>query len=250
MDSLEKIKKAAALIHAAPTQGLAYTGAGISVESGIPPFRGRDGLWNTVDPSFIEINHFYADPEHSWAKIRKIFYDNWGKAKPNAAHFALAEMMNAGFLQGIVTQNIDMLHQHAGAKHVIEFHGTLEALVCLKCAGRFAPERELIDRKRPSCPKCGGLLKPDFVFFGEGIPRDAFDESFRLAENCKWILVVGTTGEVMPACQVPMTAKRAGAKIIEINLQESAYTNRITDLFLPGKAVAIMEQLLKQTVSR
>ncbi len=250
MNFEEKIASAAEWIRAAKGNVCVFTGAGISVESGIPPFRGPGGLWHKYDPDFIELHSFHADPERCWAQIREVFYDNWGAAEPNGAHRALAELERRGFLSGVVTQNIDCLHQRAGSQKVWEFHGTLDKLLCTKCAARFDAARELLNKKIPSCPKCGGLLKPDFVFFSEGIPEAAFQASFEAAENCSVLLVIGTTGEVMPACQVPLTAKRAGAKIIEINLQESAYTRRITDLFLPGKAVAVMEQLLKQTVSR
>lgn len=246
MDSLEKIKKAAAVIRANPGHGMAFTGAGISVESGIPPFRGRAGLWNTVDPSFIELKNFYANPEKCWAKIREIFYDHWGKAEPNEAHFALAELMKAGFLQGIVTQNIDSLHQRAGAEKVIEFHGTLDVLLCVKCSEHYAPEQELLEQKRPTCPKCGGLLKPDFVFFSEGIPPDALDASFLLAESCSCVIVIGTSGEVMPACEIPRIAKRHGATLIEVNPEPSAYTNTLTDIFLQGPATEIMKQLCRE----
>ncbi|OQA81785.1 MAG: NAD-dependent protein deacetylase [Lentisphaerae bacterium ADurb.Bin242] len=246
MDLPEKIRKAASVVRANPGRGIAFTGAGVSVESGIPPFRGRHGLWNTVDPSFIELNHFYADPEGCWTKIREVFYDHWGKAEPNEAHFALAELMKEGFLEGIVTQNIDALHQRAGAENVIEFHGTMDELLCLQCSARHAPERELLDQKRPTCPKCGGLLKPDFVFFSEGIPKEAFDSSFQMAEDCAFILVIGTSGEVMPACEIPRIAKRHGAVLIEVNPEPSAFTRTLTDIFLPGPATEIMRRILRE----
>ena len=242
---IDAIAKAADLI-AVRKRVLAFTGAGASVESGIPPFRGPGGLWHKYDPDFIELNYFYAHPERSWAQIREVFYDNWGSALPNGAHRAVAALEQEGFLHTVVTQNIDCLHQRAGSKHVLEFHGTLDKLVCTECDARFDTTRELIAPERPSCPKCGGLLKPDFVFFSEGIPEDAFHGSFAAAADCDYVIVIGTTGEVMPACEVPREAKRHGAKIIEINLQESAYTNSITDLFLHGRAVEVMETLLRE----
>lgn len=246
MEFLKQASEAAALIRAEGAKGMAFTGAGISVESGIPPFRGPGGLWHKYDPDFIELNYFYAHPERSWAQIREVFYDNWGSALPNGAHRAVAALEQEGFLHTVVTQNIDCLHQRAGSKHVLEFHGTLDKLVCTECDARFDTTRELIAPERPSCPKCGGLLKPDFVFFSEGIPEDAFHGSFAAAADCDYVIVIGTTGEVMPACEVPREAKRHGAKIIEINLQESAYTNSITDLFLHGHAVEVMETLLRE----
>ena len=248
MENPEKIKEAAAVIAENPTGGMAFTGAGISVESGIPPFRGADGLWSKVDPSFIEIDHFLADPEGSWKKIRELFYDHWGQAKPNDAHYRLAEMVEKGYLKGIVTQNIDCLHQRAGAPEskIFEFHGTLDALVCMKCSASYRPDHSLLEQNRPSCPKCGGLLKPDFVFFGEGIPEKAFHNSFRLAEECSWCLIIGTSGEVMPACEVPRSAKRHGAKIIEISPEPTAFTRSITDLHLCGKATEVMNALAQE----
>ena len=248
MENPEKIKTAARIIRENPGGGMAFTGAGISVESGIPPFRGADGLWNKVDPSFIEINTFQRQPEECWAKIRELFYDHWGQAKPNTAHCRIAEMLKAGLLSGIVTQNIDCLHQRAGApeEKVYEFHGTLNALICMRCSSVYSPDRSLLEQNRPSCPKCGGLLKPDFVFFGEGIPENAFSHAFQLAEECSWCLVIGTSGEVMPACEVPRTVHRHGGKIIEINPAPTAFTSSITDIFLPGKATEIMDSLMRE----
>ena len=248
MENPEKIKAAAQLIRNAAAKGLAFTGAGISVESGIPPFRGTDGLWSKVDPSFIEIETFRRRPEECWKKIRELFYDHWGQAKPNAAHYRIAEMLQSGLLSGIVTQNIDCLHQRAGApeEKVFEFHGTLDSLVCLKCSSVYGPDRSLLDQSLPSCPKCGGLLKPDFVFFGEGIPEKAYRESFRLAGECAWCLIIGTSGEVMPACEVPRAARRNGAGIIEINPEPTAFTRSITDIFLQGKATEVMDALTRE----
>ena len=246
MDFSENIASAVALIRAKGARGMAFTGAGISVESGIPPFRGPGGLWHKYDPEFIELNYFYAHPERSWAQIREVFYDNWGGAVPNGAHKAVTQLEQEGCLHTVVTQNIDCLHQRAGSKHVLEFHGTLDKLLCTECGRRFGTTRKLIEPERPSCPECGGLLKPDFVFFSEGIPDDAFEGSFAAASGCDYVIVIGTTGEVMPACEVPREAKRHGAKIIEVNLQESAYTNSVTDIFLRGRAVEVMETLLRK----
>lgn len=245
MENLEKIQTAARIIRENPAKGMAFTGAGISVESGIPPFRGTDGLWSKVDPSFIEIDTFRREPEECWTKIRELFYDHWGQAKPNAAHVRVAEMVNQGLLAGIVTQNIDCLHQRAGAPEdkISEFHGTLDSLVCMKCSAVYGPDHSLLEQNLPSCPKCGGVLKPDFVFFGEGIPEKAFLKAFQLAEQCAWCLIIGTSGEVMPACEVPRTAHRHGAKIIEINPAPTTFTSSITDVFLQGKATEMMEAL-------
>lgn len=225
---------------------LIFTGAGISVKSGIPPFRGTGGLWEQVDPSFIEIGFFLRHPEESWRKIREIFYDNWGKAKPNAAHYALAGLQKEKRAQTLVTQNIDCLHQRAGSKNVITFHGSLDRLICLKCGDFFPAETRYTGQNMPACPHCGGLLKPDVVFFGEGIPEDASDAAFDAARRAEAVLVAGTSGEVMPAAMIPRVAKQAGAEIIEINPEPSAFVrDGVTTLFLQGQAEEILPELVR-----
>lgn len=226
---------------------LLFTGAGISVESGIPPFRGTGGLWEKHDPSFVEIDHFLQYPRESWAKLKEIFYDHWGQAQPNPAHYALAKLQNAGRAKLTVTQNIDCLHQRAGAAAVAEYHGTLEYLVCMECSARMKAENELIgQRPFPLCPQCGGLLKPDVVFFGEGIPEDAASAAYDAAMSCDAVIVVGTSGEVMPACHIPVQAKRHGAKVIEVNLDPSSFSrNGVSDVILCGKAGRILPELVE-----
>lgn len=221
---------------------VAFTGAGISVESGIPPFRGEEGLWRQVDPSFIEIDRFCAEPLDSWRKIREIFYEHFGHARPNAAHEALARLERAGFLHAIVTQNIDYLHQDAGSRSVVEFHGQSKQLRCLSCDRTVPAEAPLLEKLPPRCT-CGGLFKPDFVFFGEPIPAKAAESAFALAETADLMLVVGTSGEVMPACQIPLAAAARGVRIIEVNPVPSAFTPRITNLFLQGKAGPVLSSL-------
>ena len=237
-------KKAAKIIKSAK-RVTAFTGAGISVESGIPPFRGENGLWSKFDPIFLDINYFQQNPLQSWKLIKKIFYDFFGKAKPNAAHFALAEMGKMGYVKAVITQNIDNLHQQAGSKEVYEFHGNSRDLICINC-GKMQPARETdFSRLPPKCDKCGNTLKPDFVFFGEPIPEPARTNSFLEIEKADVFILIGTTGEIMPASLIPIEAKRNNVKIIEVNIQSSNYTNTITDVFLKGKATEIMEKLLK-----
>jgi NAD-dependent deacetylase len=225
---------------------MAFTGAGISVESGIPPFRGEDGLWNKYDPDILEINYFYEHGEEAWQVIKEIFYNFFGKAKPNAAHVALADLEKSGLLQAIVTQNIDNLHQIAGSKNVIEFHGNSSRLVCPKCATEYPSEEMDLEVLPPRCIHDNQILKPDFVFFGEGIPAKAWDQSFASAEQCKVCLIIGSTGEVMPASFVPQKASERGAFIIEINPEESQFTRTITDVHLKGKAGIILVELMKE----
>lgn len=239
----EPIQAAAAKIRQSAST-VALTGAGISVESGIPPFRGENGLWAKHDPRFIEVSYFYQHPLESWQKIKEVFYDFMGRAQPNAAHRALAELEKHGYLQAVITQNIDNLHQQAGSKTVYEYHGTIQYLVCTECGKRFPADEISLHRLPPKCPSCGGLLKPDFIFFSEAIPPAAAQASQRAASRAEVMLVIGTTGEVMPAAMLPYTAKQNGAAIIEVNVSPSNYTNQITDVFLQGKATEVMSALV------
>jgi len=225
---------------------VAFTGAGISVESGIPPFRGENGLWSKYDPSFLEINRFRSNPEESWKLIKEIFYDFFGKAKPNEAHIGLAKMEEKGFLHTIITQNIDNLHFEGGSKNIYEFHGNSRDLVCMNCGQRFPVSEIGFENLPPRCKKCGGILKPDFVFFGESIPEPAMTKSFEEAHEADVFLLIGTTGEIMPASQIPFLAKSNGVSIIEININPSNYTNSITDIFLEGRATKVVSDLVER----
>lgn len=243
---LRMIKKAAEIIKNAK-HVCAFTGAGISVESGIPPFRGENGLWNIYDPSFIEIENFYREYAACWVLIKKIFYDYFGKAKPNEAHIGLAKMESVGYVKSIITQNIDNLHTCAGNKMVFEFHGTSERIICLSCNKKFDARKISFNIMPPRCPNCGAKsLKPDFVFFGEGIPEPAQSLSYKEAEIADVFLVIGTTGEVMPACLIPQIAKHNGAKIIEINPEPSAFTRQITNLYIKSPATEAVSELCKE----
>jgi len=213
---------------------VAFTGAGISVESGIPTFRGPGGLWEQVDPIFIELGYFHSNPKQSWEKIRDIFYAYFDTAEPNDGHRFLAMLEEHGLLEGVITQNIDNLHQNAGSRKVIEFHGNSQFLTCTGCGKRGPFNPSVLKVMPPTCD-CGALLKPDFIFFGEMIPPVALAESDRLARECKLMIVVGTTGEIYPAAQLPLIARQNGAKLIEINPDPSLVTPFV-DLFLPMKA--------------
>jgi NAD-dependent deacetylase len=240
----EAIARAARLLREA-RHATVFTGAGISVESGIPPFRGPGGLWSRVDPGFIEIDYFLAHPGESWRRIKEIFYDFLGASRPNAAHFGIAAMEKAGKVKAVITQNIDNLHQEAGSREVIEFHGNSRWLLCLACGRRFPALHEQLVDLPPHCPSCSGLLKPDFIFFGEGIPEKALQRSYQEASLADLFLVVGSSGEVQPACQVPPLAKSRGAKIIEVNLHESNFTP-IVDVFLEGTATELVGSLVRE----
>ena len=243
MDST-KLKQAAQLIRKAK-YAVAFTGAGISVESGIPPFRGENGLWNTTHPIFLEIEFFNKKPFQSWQKIKEIFYDKLGDAKPNIAHTTLAKMEERSFLEAVITQNIDHLHQAAGSKYVYELHGTYKNLVCTECQSEYDLSFANLDYLPPTCFVCKGILKPDIVFFNEPIPHFAKKRSFEEAEKADVFIIIGTNAEVLPAARIPEVAKENGAKIIEINIQPSHYTNTITDVFLEMKATEAMSEIGK-----
>ncbi|MBT3336385.1 MAG: NAD-dependent deacylase [Anaerolineae bacterium] len=222
-----------------------FTGAGISVESGIPPFRGENGLWNTYDPIFLDIRYFHANPRESWQVIKEIFYDFFGQAHPNAAHLGIAQLEKDGYVKATITQNIDNLHQDAGSIEVYEYHGNSRNLICTSCGQKSPASHFDLNLLPPLCIRCSKILKPDFIFYGEAIPEPAMSLSFQETEQADVFLLVGTTGEVMPAAQLPHIAKRNGAKIIEINIEPSLYTQQITDIFLQGKATVAITNLLE-----
>lgn len=241
---LRKIEQAAKLIRKAKYT-VAFTGAGISVPSGIPPFRGENGLWNTTDPIFLEIEFFRKKPLQSWLKIKELFYDKLGDAQPNAAHEVLAKMEERSFLETIITQNIDHLHQKAGSKYVYEIHGTYKQLICTSCSSEYDMSFADLNYLPPTCFICKGILKPDMVFFNEPIPPFAKKRSFEEAAKADVMLIIGTNAEVLPAAEIPVTAKKHGAKIIEINIEETHFTREITDIFLKGDAAQVMTEIAK-----
>lgn len=241
------IKEAAEIIKSSKYL-TAFTGAGISVESGIPPFRGEGGLWSKYDPSILDLYTYKVSPQKSWPVIKELFFDFFGDARANKAHYALAELEKSGLLKSIITQNIDSLHQEGGSKEVYEFHGNCRQLVCFECSNIEQVSEKALSDTPPKCEKCGGLLKPDFIFFGEGIPELAYEKSLHASQSCDVMLVIGTTGEIVPASSLPYVAKESGATIVEINTEESAYTNSITDIFLQGKATGVMDALKKEII--
>jgi NAD-dependent deacetylase len=220
----------------------------MSVESGIPPFRGAEGIWGRYDPRLLELSYFDAYPEKCWIKIKEIFYDYFGRAQPNPGHLTLSAMEAAGKLELLITQNIDDLHFRAGSRKFIEYHGNSRLLVCRKCGKKLQAEKEILSILPPKCPACGEILKPDFVFFGENIPSDALEASQTAMEKTDCLLIIGTTGEVFPAASLPHTASRGGALIIEINPSPSTYTDTVTDVYIPlpaGKALPRLWELLR-----
>jgi NAD-dependent deacetylase len=223
----------------------AFTGAGVSVESGIPAFRGEGGLWSRYDPRMLELDYFLAHPEQSWPILQEIFYDHFGKAKPNRAHEVLAAWEARGLLKVLITQNIDNLHHIAGSRNVAELHGNSRQLLCLGCHQRVEADPCMLERLPPRCA-CGGIYKPDFIFFGEGIPQEAHALAQAAAARTDVMLVIGSTGEVYPAALIPRQAADKGATIIEINPEPSGFTDSITDIHLPMKAGEALDLIEKE----
>jgi NAD-dependent deacetylase len=241
---IAKIEMAAQIIRKAKYT-VAFTGAGISVASGIPPFRGKNGLWNKTDPIFLEIEFFNKKPLQSWKKIKEVFYDTLGDAEPNIAHEVLAKMEKRSFLESVITQNIDHLHQRAGNRYVYELHGTYKQLICTDCSSEYDMSFADLNYLPPTCYICKGILKPDMVFFNEPIPAFAKKRSFEEAQKADVFIIIGTNAEVLPAADIPVTAKKYGAKIIEINIKKTHFTHEITDIFLQGDAAEIMKEIGK-----
>ncbi|MCK5857149.1 MAG: NAD-dependent deacylase [Bacteroidales bacterium] len=250
MEEKHKLEQAIEILNTAK-HTVAFTGAGISVESGIPPFRGPGGLWSKYDPIILDLDYYKRYSNKSWPVIKKLFFDFFGSAIPNDAHLDLAKMEQEGSLIEIITQNIDNLHQEAGSKKVYEFHGNSQKFVCMDCGSIILRNELVLTEESPHClkTKCNGLLKPDFIFFGEGIPADAYEASIQAAKNADVFILIGTTGEIMPASQIPFLAKQNGAKIIEINITESSFTSQITDVFLKGKATDVLNKIITKLVS-
>ncbi len=202
---------------------VAFTGAGISTESGIPDFRSPgSGLWQKHDPSLMDIDAFRGDPVPFYTMAMEIAGPVFS-AKPNPAHLALARLEAAGKLDGVITQNIDGLHQQAGSKAVVELHGSLRSCTCMRCGCNYPIDvlaRKVVNEGElpPTCDECQlGTLKPDAVFFGEALPAQALAKATALAEACDLFLVLGSSLEVNPANRLPRVAMDHGAQLAIVN---------------------------------
>lgn len=220
-----------------------FTGAGISYESGIPTFRGENGLWEKYDMKYLTLSYFREHSLGSWVFIKKVIFDIMEDKDPNQGHHILSQLEKDGFIEGLITQNIDNLHQEAGSKNTYELHGNTRKLQCLVCDTNKAIESGVLKTLPPLCPSCGSIMKPDFTFFEEALDEQVLQESEELAKNSDLMIVIGTTGVVQPAALLPWIVKDYGGKIIEINPKESAYTNKITDLFIKDSASIALEKI-------
>lgn len=240
------IERAAARIAAAGSL-VVSTGAGMSKESGIPTFRDAlEGLWADFDPQALATEAgFRADPRRVWSwyawRRRRV-----GAARPNAGHAALAAMEALVPSLVVVTQNVDGLHAAAGSTDVVELHGSIVKVKCLDSGHPFAGTLDEGDddapRDPPPCPVCGSPLRPDVVWFGEFLPEAALRRAQRLARESDVLLLVGTSGTVWPAAELPLLAHDAGRLVVEVNPEESELTE-VADLFLRGTAATVLPAL-------
>jgi NAD-dependent deacetylase len=227
------------------SKAIAFTGAGISVESGIPDFRSSTGLWSKYNPEeYATIEAFRANPKKVWTMLKEMTSLLY-QAQPNPAHFGLADLEKLGKLQAIITQNVDGLHQAAGSRNVIEFHGSSATLSCLSCMRTVTSETLSIDDLPPTCPDCESILKPNVVFFGEPIPFEAHREAMEAARTCDLVLVVGTSAIIYPAADIPITAKQNGAKIIEFNVEPTPLTVDVSDYLIEGRSGEMIPQVVE-----
>lgn len=215
---------------------LALTGAGMSAESGIAPFRGSGGIWSRFDPmEYATTEALARDPAKVWQMLHALGLEIAGAA-PNAGHRALARLAER-IRVDIATQNVDGLHQRAGSRDVIELHGGGTTLLCMACGGRRPSAEVAVDPERlpPRCA-CGGVLRPDVVLFGEMLPDGVFERAAAAARAADTVLVVGTSAEVAPASLLPGIARQGGALVIEVNPEETWITGGISHIHVPMAA--------------
>ncbi len=242
----EQILHAARLILGA-SYPIALTGAGMSVESGIPPFRGPGGLWTKYgEPPMNGYQIFLADPKKAWEdRIRRQNDELWGPlkvAKPNSGHAALAELEAIGTLRFLITQNVDDLHRQAGHQALAEIHGNWKLIRCIECGARFASGEISVEKLPPECPRCEGVLKSDTVSFGEPIPTDVLNACMEHAARSDLVIVAGTSATVYPAAGFALEVKQRGGILIEANLYESEITP-ICDVSLRGPTGEVLPRL-------
>ncbi len=240
------VRAAQALVDS--SYSIALTGAGMSVESGIPPFRGPGGLWTKRgEPPMNAFQLFLADPKRAWEERLRQFnedelYTSLRAAQPNAGHYALVELERLGVIRCVITQNVDDLHRMAGQKSLVEIHGNYKLLRCLECVSRFPFEQFDLNELPPRCPNCGGLVKSDTVSFGEPIPPDVLAQCEREAAQADLVLLVGTSASVYPAAGFALEVKRRGGQLIEVNLYDSEIT-ALCDICLRGPSGEALPRL-------
>jgi NAD-dependent deacetylase len=249
-EKLQVVKKAAEII-VNSSYLTCLTGAGISVESGILPFRGPGGLWTEKgEPSMDGYQRFLDNPEAYWERrMRKDseFASTILNAKPNPGHFALAELEKIGVLKSLITQNIDNLHYEAGNKNILEIHGNMLYLRCIKCGEKWNINEFYVEDIPPTCPECSGIVKSDTVMFGEPIPREVLRKCFEEAEKSDCMIVAGTSATVAPASSLPFIIKRNDGYLVEANIRQSEISDLcdVNILAPSGKSLPILVMEIK-----
>jgi NAD-dependent deacetylase len=220
------------------------TGAGASTESGIPDFRSASGIWAEYDPmEYATIDAFRRDP----AKVWDFYSKRLGvltEAEPNPAHLALAELERRGLVEAVITQNVDRLHERAGSVNLVEVHGSLRTSSCLDCGHTESFDRVVELLPVPHCERCGAVLKPDVVMFGELLPEEAIDRAFELARRAGLFLVVGSALEVYPVAGLPAEALAAGAALAIVNRGPTPYDSR-ADLKIDDSAAETLSAAMR-----
>ncbi len=232
---IQRLKKASKIVFS--------TGAGVSAESGVPTFRGKDGIWNKLSPQELaSVNGFMANPSlvWEWYQYRRQIMST---VKPNPGHDAIVEFQRRYPEAVLITQNVDNLHRRAGSEHVLELHGNISRNKCFSCGEPFLeeinPEEEM-----PRC-HCGGLIRPDVVWFGEMLPEQIIRRAYEASETAEIFFAVGTSAIVHPAASLPLIARRAGAYLVEVNIEETAITPGV-DQFLQGPSGVVLPALLAE----
>lgn len=229
-------------------RAVAFTGAGISTESGIPDFRSPGGVWSKYQP--VMFQDFLASEEarRQYWRMKKEGYWEMRRAKPNAGHLALARLEAGGRLVAVITQNIDGLHQDAGSRRVVELHGTSRSVVCLQCAARYDPDaiqrRLEAGEEIPRCDRCCGLLKSATVSFGQALPQEVLSEAFALSIETDLMLAIGSSLVVEPAASLPLQAKQHGARLVIINQTETPL-DPLADVVLREPIGASLSQVVE-----
>ena len=265
MAALDEQLQTAARIVGESSYLIALVGAGMSKESGIPTFRGGDGLWDKHgEPPMDGYQRLLEDPEAWWKQRQEQQERRQGdelmtsieEAQPNPGHLALAEMERRGILKHIITQNIDNLHQEAGSMAITEIHGNRTKMRCIECMRRWTRDEFAVDASPslnrdgpPLCPGCDGLVKGDTVMFGEPIPRDALDSCFEHSRRADAVLLLGTSAVVYPAAEFPVIVYRNGGKLIEVNPQDTPLSE-LCSAVLRAPSGEILPALLEAVASR
>ncbi len=220
------------------------TGAGISAESGVPTFRGKEGLWGKFRPEELAtMSAFMSNPKIVWE------WYNWrrdltAKVQPNPGHFALGEMEKAFEQFTLITQNVDGLHRQAGSENMLELHGNIHRNKCAECNAVVDGQTEIDPDDIPSCAQCGGSIRPDVVWFGEMLEADIIDAAFEAAQQSELFFSVGTSALVQPAASLPVVAKRTGSTLVEINVERTPLSD-LADFHFCGPSGEFLPRLME-----